>query len=67
MANVKWRLSADLNDGERETVVKTPQQVADAAQAWADNCGEDDCFPGDGFDVKAIAMTDEEFDALPEL
>ena len=67
MSNLKFRVSPELHGGDNYGVLRTPQQVADAVQAWADNISEfDDAEPGDMFSVWVIPMSDAEYDAIPE-
>jgi hypothetical protein len=65
-SNMKFRVSPELNDGDHWGILRTPQQVAEAVQAWANCCASDDPMPGDSFSVQVIAMSDAEYDALPE-
>lgn len=59
-----FRLSPELVDGEHWTPVETPAQVVDAVKMW---CSEMGNLEGESFTVEVIALTQEEFDALPEI
>ena len=66
MNSIKFKISPELHDGDNYGILRSPQQVVDAVQAWADNCASDTPIPGDMFSVWVVPMTDEEFDAIPE-
>lgn len=64
--NVKprYKLSPELVDGSRWTVVDDVEAVKVAIEEWCKAHG--DCI-GEHFEVEVVGMTDEEIRALPEI
>jgi len=61
----RYKLSAELGDGQHWTVVDDPMIVATVVKEWAEN--EKIRKTGDGFMVDIVKMTDEEVEALPDI
>jgi len=59
-----YKLSPELVDGDHWTPVGSIDQVLASVKLWCEEFGREE---GESFTVEIISMTDEEFDALPEI
>lgn len=64
--SIRFKCSQELADGDRwRTVVDTPSQVAELVKIWAEEAMKDDV--GETCGIETIEMSDEEFEAMPDL
>jgi|JI9StandDraft_2_1071091.scaffolds.fasta_scaffold642955_1 hypothetical protein len=61
-AELRFVLPPECSDGVHDSIVDTPEDVADAILDWCRNASG-----GDTFQLKTRMMTDEEIDALPSI
>ena len=62
---VFYKLSPELGDGMNHQIVDS-QGMLDAISAWSTE-SKSGWYVGESFTVECVSMTQEEFDALPEL
>lgn len=60
---IRYRLPPELSDGVSVCFTDDKNSVIDALGAWIDNGPLD----GESVTIKAVEMTDEEYNNLPEL
>lgn len=68
MSKIKFKVSPELHDGDNFGLLRDPMDVARAVQAWAESYAgfDDEMSPGETITITAFAMTDSEYDAIPE-
>jgi hypothetical protein len=62
---MRFKLSPELADGSSWAIVDKKRDVLEAVETWCDEL--QNYAPGESFTVAAVAMSDEEVDALPDL
>lgn len=59
-----FRVSPELSDGVNWSIVEDTDVLLESIREW---CDEFTAYPGEGFAVEVVEMTDEELEALSEL
>lgn len=63
---VRYKVSPALGDGSSYDVFASKGDLLEAIKGWCSEFGQTE-NEGESFAVEVAAMTDEEFDRLPEL
>lgn len=63
---IRYRASAELGDGMNSMTLASKRDLVEAVREFC-NEFDDPSDAGEAFTVELVAMTDDEFDELPEL